>query len=215
MAGSFTDDNGIGIEDKAPARLDLVWDTAGISVFVTLFQEGLLLEGQSGATIREVLCRRHGLSDDYLDGRVNTIFLDGKAVDNVDSARIHQGCTLALSASMPGLAGAVLRKAGFFSGMRNTITHSPDAPSAPGKEVLFTLKLFNMLLGQVGPLFLASGVIIGSDRLTAFMLERTEAFWKGCRGILLDGVQLTEGEFVPRLRHDQEGLIRLRVVGRS
>jgi len=58
-----------------------------------------------GLSVKKVLCEQWGISPEYLDKRVKTIFLNGNAVDDIDKAILQDGSTLALSAAMPGLAG--------------------------------------------------------------------------------------------------------------
>ena len=95
-----------------------------IPAFSPVLAKGFVVKIQVGCTVRELVCDQFGLSVDYLENRIQTIFLDGKAVDNVNTAVVRQDSTLALSAAMPGLAGATLRRGGFFAAMRSQITHN-------------------------------------------------------------------------------------------
>ena len=49
--------------------------------------------------------------------------LDGKPVDDIGAALVQDGSTLALSAAMPGLVGATLRRGGAYSSFRSAITY--------------------------------------------------------------------------------------------
>jgi hypothetical protein len=124
--------------------------------FLKLIEYGFKLKIKTGLTIRELLCGQLGVSADYLDHRIQTIFLDGKAVDDVDSAWIHEGCRIALSAAMPGLVGATFRKGGRYAPFRSSISYAKTkAPNAKG-EGQITLKLFNLVAKELGPVTLKS-----------------------------------------------------------
>ncbi len=130
-----------------------------LAVFFPLLQQGVRVEARVGCDIQSLLCDQFKLAPDYLADRITTIFLNGKPVDDVSSAVVTDGATLALSAAMPGLVGATLRKAGCLASFRNTISHRNEAtPANACVDGFITLKLFNMLLPEVGPQYLAHGV---------------------------------------------------------
>jgi hypothetical protein len=120
------------------------------------------------------------VSDDYLDQRIQTIFLDGKVVDNVDTAVIRQGSSLALSAAMPGLAGAVLRRGGAYAAMRSQISHKNNTVDDSAKNGTVMLKLFNIVALELGPLFLKQGIWITGKNLENFFQRVPDFFWDGC-----------------------------------
>jgi len=68
-----------------------------------------------GCSIRDLLCGQLALQDEYLDNRIHTFFLNGKAVDDVDSTLVTGGAVLALSSAMPGIMGDCLRKGGLYA----------------------------------------------------------------------------------------------------
>jgi hypothetical protein len=130
-----------------------------LGVFFPLLQQGVRVEAQVGCDIQSLLCDQFKMAPDYLADRITTIFLNGKPVDDVATAVVKDGATLALSAAMPGLVGATLRKGGCLASFRNTISHRDEAESARTcVDGFITLKLFNMLLPEVGPQYLAHGV---------------------------------------------------------
>jgi hypothetical protein len=139
-----------------------------LAVFFPLLQQGVRVEARVGCDIQSLLCDQFKLAPDYLADRITTIFLNGKPVDDVTSAVVTDGATLALSAAMPGLVGATLRKAGCLASFRNTISHRNEAtPAAAFEDGFITLKLFNMLLPEMGPQYLAHGVWTRSRELQA------------------------------------------------
>jgi hypothetical protein len=145
-----------------------------ISGFIKLIERGFRLKVKTGQSIRELFCSQFGISDDYFDNRIQTIFLDGKAVDNTDTAWVENGSRLALSAAMPGLVGATFRKGGRYASFRGTISYSKSKKSIAEGEGEITLKLFNMIARELGPVFLQKGVIIESRPFREFLLSRSE-----------------------------------------
>lgn len=137
---------------------------------------------QTGSSIRAVLCEQFGLSDEYVQDRIKTIFLDGKAVDDIDNAIVKAGSVLALSGPMPGLAGATLRRGGLLASFRAQITHAGDKTSDTSKgEGMITVKLFNLLLPDLGPVFLKKGIYIKRKDFEGFLRSLPEKFWPGCK----------------------------------
>jgi hypothetical protein len=146
-----------------------------------------MVKVQLGSNIRLLLCRQLGLSPKYLEKRIQTIFLDGKPVDDVDSATIQRGAILALSAALPGLAGATLRKGGYYAPMRSQISFGKPAPWEPRHEGMIVLRLFNLVLRELGPKFLTKGVWVSGEDLTNFFTRQPDDFWAGFRGARVDG----------------------------
>ncbi len=113
-----------------------------------------------------------GLTPEYVRQRITTVFLDGQVVDVLEDAMLRDGSRLALSAAMPGLVGATLRRSGPYAAMRAEITraseHEVHARSA-GTGVIH-VKLFNLLLDELGPLLLERGVLLEREALAALGL---------------------------------------------
>jgi hypothetical protein len=188
------------------------WDAAGLTAFFPLLQKGFLIKTLSGKSIRAVLCDQMGVTPDYLDNRVNTIFLDGKPVDNVDSAIIQEGAVLALSAAMPGFVGAAFRKGGYYARMRGSITHVEESGSTAGREGFFILKLYNFVAKELGPLFLESGIWLRNNEVKELIQDRPDNFWSGCRSCTIDGREVDLAYFLGMEWLRQVGLVRLRVL---
>ena len=155
-----------------PTSLAFVLKPDHLGVFFPLLQQGVRVEAQVGCDIQSLLCDQFQMAPDYLADRITTIFLNGKPVDDVASAVVTDGATLALSAAMPGLVGATLRKAGHLASFRDTISHRNEATSANAcVDGFITLKLFNMLLPEVGPQVLAHGVWTSGRELQTCLTE--------------------------------------------
>jgi len=144
-----------------------------------------------GCSLKDLLCGQFLLDETYVDRRITTIFLDGKPVDAVGSARILEGSTLALSAAMPGLAGAILRRGGALAPLRANIPREEGERSvAPERDGVITVKLFNLLVPELATGFLRRGVLLPAAEAEAFFRQRPPAFWDDCREILLDGKRM-------------------------
>ena len=104
-----------------------------------------------------------GLGEAYVRDRIETIFIDGMVVDDLDGSVVRDGSTVTLSAAMPGLVGATLRRGGYYKAMRSGISWSTLGDDGLPEEVgpgLVRVKLFNLILREVGPQLLAHGVLV-------------------------------------------------------
>lgn len=176
--------------NNTATKLNLIVKPDMMSLFASLLGQGFTLKVQTGISVRDLLCRQIGVSDDYLDQRIQTIFLDGKVVDNVDSAKIRQGSTLALSAALPGLAGATLRRGGAYAAMRSQISHKNDVAEDFYENGTVILKLFNIVALELGPMFLKQGTWIDGKNLENFFQRVPDFFWEGCLTAEIDGIPL-------------------------
>ncbi|MGO9566665.1 MAG: hypothetical protein ACLP5H_03890 [Desulfomonilaceae bacterium] len=200
------------LNEHGLADVCIFWDAARLAAFFPLLQKGFLIKTLSGTTIRAVLCEQLGVAPQYLDERVNTIFLDGKAVDDVDSAIIKEGSVLALSAAMPGFVGAAFRKGGYYALMRKNITHVEDTGPTTSREGFFLLKLYNFVAKELGPLFLESGIWLRTNDVKELFRGRPDDFWSGCRRCTVDGREVDLAYFLGMQWLHEAGMVRLRVL---
>jgi hypothetical protein len=161
-------------------------DTALIPRFLKLLERGFNVKIAASLSIRELLCNYFGISEEYVDNRIQTIFLDGRPVDNVDTAWIENGSKLALSAAMPGLVGATFRKGGRYASFRETISYSRSKKAVAGGDGEITLKFFNMIAKELGPAFLQKGIIIEGIHFRDFAVHNLEDLKAGCHSIHLN-----------------------------
>lgn len=154
--------------------------------FFKLLEQGFLVTTQAGCSIKDLLCEQLGIEEEYLDKRIQTLFLNGKAVDNVEKAYLQNDATLALSAAMPGLVGATLRKGGTYAAMRNTISYASKTSSKGRGEARAKLKLFNMVLKELGPIFLENGVWIRKDKFNEFLSRYLKDIKAACSSVNMD-----------------------------
>ncbi|CAB5116676.1 hypothetical protein D3OALGA1CA_2307 [Olavius algarvensis associated proteobacterium Delta 3] len=166
--------------------LDLKTERGWLRKLNPIFGAGFWVKAAVGLSIRDVLCRQLGVADDYLDNRVQTLFLDGKPVDDVDRAIVPDGGVLTLSAAMPGLVGATFRKGGHLAPMRGSITCAAEDETCE-LDGRVKIKLFNVVARELSPGFLGMGIIISGQPECQFFEGRSTKFWNGCQAAKLDG----------------------------
>ena len=145
-----------------------------LPAFRTLFQQGIGVTIQTGTSLEDLLCCQWQISRDYVMNRISTLFLDSKPVDDLPAAVVHDGATLALSGAMPGLIGATMRRGGVLAAFRNGITYCETSEGDAGGRGRITLKLFNLLIDELGPQFLARGIWVRHSRLAELFPEHPD-----------------------------------------
>jgi hypothetical protein len=157
--------------------------------FFPLLQQGIWLRAQIGCSVMSLLAGQFGVDENYVVERITTLFLDGKAVDDLETSYVKDRSTVALSSAMPGLVGATMRRGGHLAAMRGEITCQSQQPleSGPGRV---KVKLFNMVMAELGATFLAQGVLLSSDGLDRFLDEQTGSFWQSFGAAIYGGRQI-------------------------
>ena len=159
-----------------------------LSPFSILLQKGFMAEVLSGLSIKNLLCEVFNIEEEYLEGRIQTVFLDGKPVDDVAKALVRHGSVLALSAAMPGLVGSTFRRDGALAAFRSSITHQQEGQAPNGHEsVAVWIKLFNLLVNEMGPQFLKNGIIVGKEAIRSVFEDGSHTLEPVTRWVDLDG----------------------------
>jgi hypothetical protein len=156
-----------------PLQVSLfLYGTAGAAdKIATLLQRGFSVPVTGTVAITELLTALPGFSEEYIRDRVQTIFVNGLAEDDTNR-KLNAGDTLALSAAMPGLAGAIFRRGGQHASLRTRpVRHHKQKKSRPGH---ITLKLFNMIAAETGPQLLQAGILIKGNTLARFLNRQGE-----------------------------------------
>jgi hypothetical protein len=146
--------------DMPQPGLVLTLDVDDNSNFLGLLNGGFMIKARIGESVQTLLCDRLGLDKSYFDERIQTLFLNSKPVDDPATARVKNNSILALSAAMPGLVGATFRKGGKYRWMRGSISHPDDGDMSTGSTGWVTVKLFNLILKELGPFFSGSGHLV-------------------------------------------------------
>ena len=162
--------------------------------FFYLLQQGFVVMTQTGCSIKDFLCGQMDIGENYLKNRIQTLFLNGMPVDDVEKAYIDNNATLALSGAMPGLVGAVLRSGGSLAAMRNVISYSGGTVTTEKGETRIKIKLFNLILKELGPLFLANGALIPTEKFQDFLSHNLTDLKHACSSIQLDDRQINIAE---------------------
>ena len=155
----------------------------------TLLQRGFVLPVTGTVSIQELLAGLPGYSEEYIRERIQTIFVNGLAAD--DTAReLAAGDTLALSAAMPGLAGAIFRRGGQHASLRTRPVAARRLGTAQAGYI--TLKLFNMIATETGRRLLEEGILIRGKILARFLRRQGERILP-----LMERVELEDSTLSP------------------
>lgn len=141
-------------------------------LFTTLLQSGVEVKSSNLMEMGAFLCQLPGFTPEYISNTVETIFLNGTPVDDLSQPFSGDNPTLALSAAMPGLAGAIFRKNSIHSALR-TQTDTDKRLSKSAKSIVVTLKLFNTIAKGPGTDLLINGVSISSANVLNFFKRRS------------------------------------------
>ena len=166
-------------------RLEFATDTP--EIFDFLLQDIFRVACYEGCTVREFLCVLMQVCGDYTEKRIQTIFLNGRPLDDLDAATLHENDRLALSAAMPGLVGATMRRGGFYAKMRGSISYTASQEEEHGRSCLVQMRLFNFLSRELADRFLAVGIFFGTSKLAELLQKQSAAFFEQLRDVTLDG----------------------------
>jgi hypothetical protein len=153
------------VSDGPTKNLVLTMMPDQLNSFFPLLQKGVTVPATVGCTLRSLLCEQFAIPADYVTDRITTIFIDNRPVDDLDRTIVQDGSRVTLSAAMPGLVGATMRRGGFYAALRQGISHVMENGTAAGASGTVRVKLFNLLLAELGPLVLARGLVLEQEEL--------------------------------------------------
>ncbi len=142
-------------------RLDILIPADTINQYTTLLQAGILEERNASTTVGELLASWPGFTMQYIRERIETIFLNGLPIDNLET--IINGpspVVLAISAVMPGLAGAIFRKNSFHAALRTATSDSLTVRALSTEKIIIRLKFFNSIATEKGGAILHNGCLM-------------------------------------------------------
>jgi hypothetical protein len=139
-------------------------------LYTTLLQSGIEVKSHAGIAIGNFLCDLDGFTEEYLASSVETLFLNGTPVDDLEQPVEGNSPVLAISAAMPGLAGAIFRKNSFHSALRTT-TKPLHSDQIKKEAITVTLKLFNSVAKDRGVELLLRGVTLKAAKVLAFLTK--------------------------------------------
>ncbi len=155
---------------KLPPHIALTVSTKITAPFTTLLQGGIFIDVPCNTQIGEFLTSLPGFNQEYVQSRVETIFIDGLPADSLSQPLTSSGTVLAISAAMPGLAGAIFRKNSVHAALR-TAPITKEAESAE-KTIQVRLKLFNMIALEKGAQLLHEGCVMKASTVQYFFSYR-------------------------------------------
>lgn len=158
-----------------------------IPCFLGLLRSGFTVHVMVGCDLQDILSNQLGIEENYLQDRVQTIFLNNSPVDDSAGTTVDDGASISLSAAMPGLNGAVMRKGGILASLRHSISlHQSNACIMPRRGKI-RLKLFNLIAKEIGPDFLARGILVKGQALAEVFAVQMPQFWQNVKHVELDG----------------------------
>lgn len=203
------------LAEPATPEIFLVWQQFPLAWLLPLLQQGFEIQITANSTVWSVLCQDLGLPPEYVDTRIQTVFLDGQPVDSLAQGRVAAGATLALSAAMPGLVGAILRRGSFYAAMRQEITYRSKEQDSPAEPGLIKLKLFNLLATELGPHLAARGIWLSRQRWQELLEHCPPDSWSGLLLIRWNGQEMSLAEMVAASRSLAAARVRLVVQARE
>lgn len=169
-----------------------------------LFREGVRISVSPGRTLRQTMVQDLGFCPECVEERVQTVFLDGSPVDDIDADQVTQDCTLALAGALPGVAGIAMRRGSPVGVFREGISHGTGhgeghgVKQGAGGMLCATLKLFNSVALECLAWVLEQGVELRAGRLADLLSEEPEAL--AGAGFRLDGRVMGRQEAIAALR---------------
>ena len=172
-----------------------------------LFREGVEVSVRPGRTLRQTMVEDLGFCPQCVEERVQTVFLNGSPVDDIDADAATPGCTLALAGALPGVAGIAMRRGSPVGVFREGITHeAAHQADRVGQPIPVTLKLFNSVALECLAWVLEQGVLVRAARLTELLRGDADAL-AGAQ-FHLDGAALDRVALLDKLEQ-LPGLVRL------
>ncbi len=200
-----------GTDSNDHRRILISAGPALIPCFQPIFQSGFFFRCQVGRSIEDFLLRQLVLNREFVGEKVSTVFLNGQCVDDFSSAILKNGSVVAFSSALPGLAGATLRRGGPYACLRSSITYCEEEIPAPVQEGTITVKVFNLLMEELGAVFLEKGITISCSVLVEFLLLQKENFWGEVKAVHLEGVSVTPRKLLEKNIFGNYNFITVRV----
>lgn len=188
-------------EQRSLSQWSLTVAPGDLASFTTLLQSGFRVSVPGGKTLLEALITLPGFTPDYLAATVQTIFYNGVPVDDLRLPVAGKNAVVALSAAMPGLAGAIFRKNSIHAPLRGNASNREEPAGV--EKTSFTLKLFNSIAFERGGELLRRGVVVTAAAVASFLARRPELV-AGIVAIACDGQGCGKDELLARLRDNPE-----------
>jgi len=193
-----------------PHSLSIRASAQNLAGLAALAREGLGVSIAAGRSLRQTLAEDLGLGAECVECRIQTIFLDGSPVDDIDTDHARPGSALALAGALPGVAGICMQRKSRIGVFREGITHQSQDLPASQQSLRITLKLFNVIAEECLAQVLSRGVEVRSGRLAELLDANHEALAHA--RLELDGQDISRQDLANALRGSNAPL-RLIAIG--
>jgi hypothetical protein len=184
-----------------------------LQMFHPLLREGVEVRVGLGKTVYQVLEEDLHVPEEIIEQDIQSLFLDNHPVDDLQT-RIHSSeSVLTLSAAMPGLVGACMRRGGVYAGLREGISWTDEKKDQNSpKEGCIRMKLFNFMAPRIGPILLSHGVQVGGKRLAQALRGLSAVEQERIRSVRVDeeDVEVDNPQILEKLA--AQGFVWLQVV---
>ncbi len=140
--------------------------------FAGLLRQGIGVWLPAPKPVRDFLVEEVGLELGYATHEIPGLFLNGVAVDDWENTLVAPGDEVALSGTMPGLAGIALRRQSPLRSFRSDLT--VPFRSAAAVAGMVTLRPFNFVAQQAVQPLLARGVYVSGAELARYVEARAD-----------------------------------------
>lgn len=177
--------------DASVLNINLTVQLSAVKAFFLLLQNGFSIKCLTGISIEQLLYNQLGLTPQLVEKKISTVFLDGKPVDDIAMAIVQDGSSLALSGAMPGLVGATLRRKSPLASFRQSISVESGLGKSEPIQGHVMVKLFNVLLKELGPFFLRTGIFVSAPAFVDLVSGKADDFLDKCIQVVVNGVPVT------------------------
>ncbi|MGD9209943.1 MAG: hypothetical protein PVI90_04175 [Desulfobacteraceae bacterium] len=184
-------------------------DSRQSTLFFPLLEKGCRVDVSVGVTVRELLLTQFEEKSTYVDNKIQTVFLNAKAIDDLDQTVINDGDVLALSGAMPGLVGATFRKGGKYAVMRKEISGSKMATLSKQLPGRICLKLFNTILKDLGPKVFAHGVWVSTADLINLLIKGKKKFKDDLPPLFLNKTPSSPRNVIAAIKDQEQCQLRI------
>ena len=136
-----------------------------LASLIRLAQAGVWVPLERPCSVYGFLHGALGVDDAFILSRIQTILLNSKVVDDMDGAWLRPGSRLALSAAMPGVVGAALRRNGLFARLREGIRCQAAEREEEGGCFWLELHVYNSMIAALALPLLACGFALEENRM--------------------------------------------------
>jgi len=113
--------------------------------------QGIEIVAHVGGSLSAFLADVLQVDKDFIENQLPVIFLDGRPVDHPEAAIVRDGSQIALSGSLPGLAGIALTRHSPSAAFRDELTEAPPAQPVPQRKGTLAIKPFSPLATLPSP----------------------------------------------------------------